>query len=471
MSTTAVILFGVVLSALPEQPPSSTLDIFVVAPATGSTAAAAAAGDGSRELPFSTVFAARDAMRSGLGQGRPRTVHVSGDHHLAQTFVLDERDSASASAPVTYTSADKTALARLSGGKKVPVSAFVAATVPSGAAGVLKAELFSAAIGLNASDIPGLTSPYPFGDLELYYEGKPQTRSRSPNIAPDGTWMWSGYGNVTNISAGDMGFEFLDTEKAEMWAAAAAAGTLWMHGFFRFDWRDTFIKIDSIKPSGNKGYLVTRDATTPPCYGFVPGCRFYAVGALELLDAPGEYHVDKDTGTLHFLPPTPLGADSDVLVSVLTTVLEANNVNHTSWKDMTISVARGKVVQVTGGHNIQVANCTVTNAGSTCLSMDAGTNHTAHGNTVFGCGGAGISINSGNVTTLTRGDSAATGNTITNFSLIQRTYAAGIAFAGVGNLFANNTITHAPHTAITGGGNDNLFEHNIIRHACFETIE
>ena len=60
---------------------------------------------------------------------------------------------------------------------------------------------------------------------------------------------------------------------------------------------------------------------------------------------------------------------------------------------------------------------------------------------------------------------------ITNFSLIQRTYAAGIAFAGVGNFFANNTITHAPHTAITGGGNDNLFEHNIIRHACFETIE
>jgi len=178
-----------------------------------------------------------------------------------------------------------------------------------------------------------------------------------------------------------MGFEFLDTEKAEMWAPAAAAGKLWLHGFFKFDWRDTFIKIDSIKPSG-KGYLVTRDAKTPPCYGFVTGCRFYAVGALELLDVPGEYHVDKDTGTLHFLPPTPLGADSDVLVSVLATVLEANNVNHTSWKDMTISVARGKVVQVTGGHNVQVSNCTVTNAGSTCLSMDAGTNHTAHGNTV-----------------------------------------------------------------------------------------
>jgi hypothetical protein len=36
---------------------------------------------------------------------------------------------------------------------------------------------------------------------------------------------------------------------------------------------------------------------------------------------------------------------------------------------------------------------------------------------------------------------------------------------------ANNTLTHAPHTAITGGGNDHLFEYNTISHACFECTD
>ena len=56
--------------------------------------------------------------------------------------------------------------------------------------------------------------------------------------------MWSGYENVTTVDA--MGFEFLDSEKAELWAPAAKKGALWLHGFFKFDWRDTFIKIESI---------------------------------------------------------------------------------------------------------------------------------------------------------------------------------------------------------------------------------
>lgn len=38
-----------------------------------------------------------------------------------------------------------------------------------------------------------------------------------------------------------------------------------------------------------------------------------------------------------------------------------------------------------------------------------------------------------------------------------RAIITGVSFNGVGNYVANNTITHAPHTAITGGGNENLF--------------
>ena len=42
---------------------------------------------------------------------------------------------------------------------------------------------------------------------------------------------WCGGHNVTTVEG--MGFEFLDSEKAELWAPAAAKGDLWLHGFFK----------------------------------------------------------------------------------------------------------------------------------------------------------------------------------------------------------------------------------------------
>ena len=125
--------------------------------------------------------------------------------------------------------------------------------------------------------------------------------------------MWSGYENVTTTD--DMSFEFLDSEKAALWGPAATKvsetpswprswahlytfysclptgrrgptcifwadltpfslkGSLWLHGFFKFDWRDTYIKVDSITKNG-KGWSVTRDNATKPQYPFTPGCRF-----------------------------------------------------------------------------------------------------------------------------------------------------------------------------------------------------
>ena len=378
--------------------------------------------DGSREAPFATVFEARDAMRVGLGAGAQRTVFIDGDHHLPEPLILDQRDAGTAEAPIVWRSRSFAKPARLTGGKKLPVTAFTPATVPSGAAGVVKAELYSAAIGLNSSIVPGMASPYPFDDLELFYEGQPMTRARSPNIAPDGTWMWSGYTNVTTVN--DMSFEFLDSEKADLWAPAAAKGDLWLHGFFKFDWRDTFIRIASITKN-SQGFNVTRDSATKPQYPFTKGCRFYAVAALELLDVPGEYHVDKKTGTLHFLPPTPLTPGSDLLVSVLNTVVQADT-SHTKFQGLTMSVSRDDIFSTTNraattvGNNVTVEDCVVSNAGGSCVHLQ-GSNNTARNNTIFGCGTSGIAVISGNVKTLERGNSAAIGNEISQCSRIQRT--------------------------------------------------
>ncbi len=421
-------------------------------PAAGQETGEEAAGTVTN--PFLSVHAARDAMRAGLGAGKPRTILISGDHHLSEPLRLEPQDAASASAPVVWQSNPQDP-ARLTGGAKLPGDAFTpAGTVPSGATGVMKIDLYSH--GLNSTAVPGMSSPYPWDNLELFVDGKPQTRARYPNIADNGTWMWSGYENMSAPANPNMTFTFKDTTAAKIWAPAVAKGELWIHGFFKFDWRDTFIRIDKIEPDGSGSYTVTRDVATTPQYPFTTGCRFYAVAALELLDKPGEYHVDKATGTLYFLPHEPMSAKTDVVVSLIPNVVELDGANHHSFKDMTISTSRDVAVLISNSANVTVDNCVVSNAGKTCLSV-AGENNTASSNTVFGCGGAAISISSGSTTTLAPGHTSVVGNTITNFSRIQRTYAAGVSFSGVGNYVANNTITHAPHTAITGGGNENLF--------------
>ena len=274
------------------QPQPPALQIFVSAPVPAAGAAqhtrASTEGrhaDGSLERPFRTLHAARDAMRAGLGRGRRRVVLIEGEHYMAEPLVLDSRDSGTADAPVAWRSRWASAPARLIGGTKLPVRAFHPTTVPSGATGVVKANLFS--LGFQRGSIPGMSWPYANGAMELFVDGRPMTRARSPNIGDDGTWVWAGYSNVTSVSDSPyMSFNLLDREAGALWAPAVARGELWLHGFFRYDWRDTFIKVDKLLPMPNAsgGWNVTRDVTTPPQMGFAPGFRFYAVDALELLD-------------------------------------------------------------------------------------------------------------------------------------------------------------------------------------------
>ena len=90
-------------------------------------------------------------------------------------------------------------------------------------------------------------------------------------------------------------------ERGARWAGAIAeakarneTSKLWLHGYWKFDWRDTYIRVDSITPvadplpgaDSTSAYTVTRDASTPPQYPWVSGCRFYATNALSLFEKP-----------------------------------------------------------------------------------------------------------------------------------------------------------------------------------------
>ena len=392
-----------------------------------------AVADGSMARAFSSVHEARDAMRAGLGRGRPRTVLIEGQHFLHTPLQLDERDTGTAAAPVTYRSRSAANPARLSGGIRLPSTAFRAATVPSGAPGVRKIDLFDH--GFNASMLPALAavpnqgSGFLTGAPELFVDGRAMLRARSPNVAPDGEWVFAGYENMSGptfnasfTQHSDTSFVFTDASLAPLWKQATQAAGVWLHGYFQWDWRDTYIQVSSIEQmSGASAWNVTRAEGTPPGPDsqFTRGSRFYALAALELLDSPGEYHINSTTGELWLLPMRPLTVASELVVSVLDNVIDAK-VAHHNFLGLEISDSRGQLVVVTGANNL-VQSCTITNSGGTCAAA-AGTNNSLRNNTIYGCGMAGVSLFAGMPTgALVAGNASVVGCHITNVSRIART--------------------------------------------------
>ena len=426
--------------------------------------------------------AVRGVLRANRAKRTPRRVLLRGGvYELPNTFRLGPQDSGHVTFETHPDDLANNNIARLSGGIRVPPSAFAPAKVPSGVAGVLVANLF--ALGLNASSLGGMAAPYPESKLELFYAGQPMTLARDPNVATDQlrTWQWVGYENATRVD--DFTMDFADTPTGARWRKAMAIGDgaqgggnsseLWLHAYTKYDWRDCYVRLAAVSlNTTSTRYTLRRDPQTSPQYPWVSGSRFYAVNNLALLDAPGEYYVSAG-GLLYFKPPLSTsgvkGLIDDVYVSVLDEVVSSVGANHTSWANVVIEVARGNLVRLTGEH-LSLRNVTARNAGAHCVSL-SGSNNSVVASSVYGCGRAGVAINGGDLQTLARGNSSVVGNRIVNFSRIVRTYMPAVAFRGVGLLVANNTIEHGPHCAIQGGGNDNLFEHNSISHVTFECTD
>ena len=381
---------------------------------------------GTIDAPFTSLEAARDLLRSGYGQRTRREVLLrGGNYHLPRPFTLDERDAGTAEFPIIY-AAYPGESPHLSGGVLVPPNLFVRTSVPSGATNAFVADLFSLK-GVNTSSLGRMGHPYISQKLEVFYGGQPMTLARDPNVGTDSlrTWKWAGYENMTvadstetpgirmrrgsgrEIDCSDsadtmqcyldsladvpelrsregtshtfgsnMTFTFKDTDRGAFWASALSeaasrneTAAMWLHGYWKFDWRDTYIQVASI--SANKAsdpnsesvssYSVTRAADTPPQYPWVSGCRFYAVNSLGLLDAPGEYFVS-DSGKLWFIPPD---TDTDVLkpvvVSIAEHVVAASGAHHTHFVGLGVSDAQGTVMQLSDAVGAVVSNCTVSN--------------------------------------------------------------------------------------------------------------
>jgi len=435
-------------------------------------------GDGSKAHPFSTLTAARDAIRALKARGPLPvggvTVNIrGGEYPLSATFTLTQEDAGTPDAHITYRAYRSEEPPRLIGGKQIggftPVTdpAVLVRLDPSAHGHVLQTDLKAQGItAFGTSRSRGFSRPMAPAHLELFCNGQAMQLARWPN---------EGYTHIAAIAEGagkddqhgqqigalEAGFHYEGDRPKRWWQT----NDIWIHGYWAWDWANSYEQVANIN-------TVTRLITTRPpygLYGFRAGQRIYFLNVLEELDHPGEYYLDRATGILYFWPPCPI-EQADTYVSLLETpLITLQHVSYVTLQGLTLEYARSCGITVREGTRNVIGGCTLRNLGNYAIDIAGGSEHTVTGCDISAVGDGGIKLDGGDRKTLTAGGHMAVNNHIHHFGTWSRCYQPAILIGGVGNCIAHNAIHDGPHTAILLSGNEHLIEFNDIARVCLET--
>lgn len=445
---------------------------------------------GTQNKPFRTLERARDAVRQLKAEGGVPaggvTVNIrGGEYSLADSFALGAEDSGTAESPITYRAYDGEDV-EIIGGSSIDPAGFADITEPAisdrldagirdsvkqydlAAHGITEyGEIIQTGFNING------TGAAP----ELFFNDAVQTLSRYPDTG------FVKIASVQNPGADprnnaatpppythplpaifDRGatFTYADAEP-DTWVDT---GDIWMFGYWFWDWADGNLKIDSIDAANNR---ITTD--TASVYSVKSGQRYYYYNVLEELNTPGEYFIDRTSGTLYFYPPTALEGAQISLSSVTQPLFHLVGASHVSVEGLEFHTSRGDAISIEGGMSDRVLDSTFTNLGGVAVRVTDGTGHGIEGNEVSRTGKGGLVLGGGDRATLTPGGNYARNNVIHDYSRLAVTYNPGIQIDGVGNEASHNEIYNAPHQAIQFTGNDHVIEYNHVHHIVQQTTD
>lgn len=428
------------------------------------------ASPGTADRPLATLEGARDAVRrlktgSGLPEGGVAVVIRGGVYPRTAAWELGEQDSGEAGRPVIYQAADGekpifTGGVVLRGFSPVQDSKILA-RLPKNARGkVLQLDLAAAGVrdlgeiqkrGFGLAGYPA--NPW----VDLYINDAPGTLARRPN---DGFVKTRAFSTPLGEQGRASPAEFeIDPEPA-----AWSADDLWLFGYWRYLWAGHTIRVDRIDPQ-------TRRLKTamPSNYGFAEGMPYYFFNALEAIDAPGEWYLDRRTGTLYVYPPVDL-SQAEVKFPVLAeSFVHMRNTSHVVLRGLTFECGRAEGVVVEGGVNVLVAGCTLARLGTNGAVLIGGKGHGLLGCDLLTLGAGGVIARGGDVATLTPGGFFVENCHVQEFTRIDRNYAPAVNMDGVGNVVRHNLFHDSPHHGIRLGGFDHLVELNEIHSVVYES--
>jgi len=411
-------------------------------------------------LALRDVVDALNAAKAGSNAGISslNVILGSGIYRLGSTLTLTPSPSWSNTTIAFSAAAGATVV--ISGSQ--PLTGFVPATSAAALArlpAIAQGQVLVASLAKNGITNLGTFQPHGFNipvtpaPLELFYRGKPMTLAR---------WPDTGFATIASLPGGASGLTFtIAGAPVGAWKNEPALEAM---GYWARDWADTTLAVKAVSPSGT----ITLTAPAPE-FGLLVGQRVFIENALSSLDQPGDYYVDTQNALVYFWPPAPLQS-GDVEVSVVDSLLIANDASNLTISNLTFENGRGDGMQFNGGSKILVTHTAILNMGDRAAISNAGSSGFSF-MTVANTGEGGLVVDNGNRTTLAAGNDYVTDSTLSNFARRTRAYRPAINLAGVGNQILRNTIYNGPHAAIIFSGNNHLIAGNEIYDVVTETAD
>lgn len=410
--------------------------------------------------PFASLARARDAIRH-LKQRAPLTEPVTvwirgGTYCLPKTFALEAADSGTAAAPVTYRAVPGET-PRLVGG--LPITGF---TVHRQS--ILKADVARQGFG----DVA-------FG--QLFCDGQRQHLARYPNYDPrnpiGGGWAYVGgklaekYQDLPEDNR--RALHYAETD-ARHWQRPNEGKVL---VFPRYNWWNNYLPITAVDAQ-KCSLTLGADAS----YALRPGDRYYIAGLEEELDAPGEWYLDRQRGTLYFWPPGPLEGKEVYAPLVKDIVTLGPGTAYVTLRGLHLECAENAAVVLNKAEHCRVAGCTIRNVSGyhdAGVAVNGGRDNGVIGCDIFDVGSHGIALGGGDISlkqddqkTLIPAGNYAENNHIARVGVFYK-QGCGVSVAGVGNRVSRNLIHHVPRWCIGPTGNRHVIELNHLHHASLET--
>ncbi len=426
---------------------------------------------GTKNKPFKTLKAARDAIRAlkkstGLPKGGVEVLIGKGNYTFPETLTFSQQDSGTEVSPIVWRGIEKNQVV-LSGGTQLDARRFLPVMEKS----ILK-DLHPSARGV----LLGLSVTSPEVRNALGQSGKYSHLSMNGHILPLAQWPNRGYHHIGNIfdegpttrwmkpgekppkysfikpSGGK--FSFLENLPSGIIREFARTRDMTLEGYFHNDWYFQKEAVGAIEGDVLQLLKHTR-------YGVVDHIksmdrRVRITNVLCELDEPGEWYFDRQRQKLFVWPINGFDpATTIVTVPGGPILLQAEETSYLTFRDITFENTGNLAVSIQGGNHNLIANSVIRNGAGRGVRITDGKYNGITGCDFYGLGGA-FSISGGDERTLQRCYHFATNNRV--YDCRSRGYGM-IGLEGVGIYFAHNLL-HDMNGAVSYRTVDLLMEYN-----------
>jgi parallel beta-helix repeat protein len=307
---------------------------------------------------------------------------------------------------------------------------------------------------------------------QLILDGRRQTLARYPNFDAKNPYTggWA-YADGAYIPM----YQEVPSESKRKFSMRPKDRRHWSHPeevetfvFPRYNWWNNIVRVASMDTETGT-ITLAKDCS----YAIRPLDRYYVQNAMEELDSPGEWYLDKRTWTLYFWPEEPLNG-RPVFAPNLRTIISVADASRVTIRGITFECAEGDAVTFNTTKDCLFVGNIVRNVGDyngSGVNVSGGTNNGVIGNDISATGSHGIKLSGGDRLKLSPCGNYADNNYIHHVGVYHK-QGVGVYFSGVGIRVSHNLIHDGPRMGIQfSGGNNSTVEYNEIRHMNLETSD